>query len=217
MDPAASSSCQNHAAEADAQRFRANQMGLWVFIATEILFFGGLILCYAVYRMAYPAAFAEGSSHLNFWIGTVNTSVLLTSSFVMTLAARAIKLGWTSALRNCLLITWALGATFIALKGYEYFQKYQEHLIPGINFQGEGQWAPQLQLFVFIYFALTGLHALHMIAGLGLIAWLLWMNHCGRLDPGSHAPVEMTGLYWHFVDCVWVFLYPLLYFIPHYR
>lgn len=214
----AASSPQPHAAldnDAEHARFRADHLGLWLFISTEILFFGGLFSGYAVYRVAYPEAFREGSGHLDFWIGTINTGVLLTSSLFMALADRAVKLDQRSMLRWCLLATWALGATFLALKGYEYHHKYHEHLVPGINFHGEGPWAPQVQLFIFIYFALTGLHALHMLVGLELIAWLVWQNHRARLSAADHAPVEMTGLYWHFVDCVWVFLYPLLYLIPH--
>jgi cytochrome c oxidase subunit 3 len=200
-----------------AQRSVANQLGLWCFLATEILFFGGLFTGYAIYRHTYPAAFALGSSRLDFWIGTLNTAVLLTSSLCMALGDHAIKLGRRDTLRTCLLLTWLLGAAFLALKGYEYFQKYQEHLVPGPHFavEGAGPWAPQVQLFIFLYFAMTGLHALHMIAGLAAIAWLIWKNHGRQLSAGDHAPVEMVGLYWHFVDCVWVFLYPLLYLTPH--
>ncbi len=203
----------------DAQHFAANRLGLWTFLATEILFFGGLFTSYAIFRHYYPGAFADGSRRLEFWIGTINTAVLLTSSLGMALGDHAIKLGQRATLRWCLLATWLLGATFLALKGYEYHQKYVEHLIPGPAFaaasNASGGAAPQLQLFFFLYFAMTGLHALHMLAGLAAIAWLLWLNHRRRLTREHHAPVEMVGLYWHFVDVVWVFLYPLLYLIPH--
>ena len=192
-----------------------NHLGMWAFLATEILFFGGLFLAYAVYRHAYPEAFGEGSRHLDFWVGTINTAVLLTSSLCLALGDHAIKAGRLGALRGCLLATWLLGAVFLGLKGYEYWEKFAEHLVPGVNFHVESAHAPQVQLFIFVYFALTGLHALHMIIGLGVIAWLLRLNQRGRLSAGQHAPVEMAGLYWHFVDCVWVFLYPLLYLIPH--
>ena len=196
------------------QRSVANHLGLWTFLATEILFFGGLFVCYTVYRIAYPAAFVAGSHHLNFWIGTINTGVLLTSSLFMALADRAVKRDRRTALRWCLLATWLLGAVFLGLKFYEYGEKYHEHLIPGPNFQLNGPWKPQIELFIFLYFTMTGLHAVHMIGGLTALAWLLWQNHRGRLSPEHPAPVEMVGLYWHFVDCVWVFLYPLLYLIP---
>lgn len=197
-------------------RDAANQLGLWAFLATEVLFFGGLFTCYALYRHTYPEAFADGSKLLDFWIGTLNTAVLLTSSLFMVLGDQAIKAGRRSTLRRCLIATALLGLLFLGLKGFEYWQKYQEHLIPGANFHpGDAHAAPQLQLFVFLYFAMTGLHAVHMIAGLAALGWLLWLNHRNRLSREHHAAVEMVGLYWHFVDCVWVFLYPLLYLIPH--
>lgn len=192
-----------------------NHLGMWAFLATEILFFGGLFSGYTVYRYAYPAAFAEGSHHLDFAVGTVNTAVLLTSSLFMALGDHAIKAGRRGSLRWCLVATWLLGALFVGLKGYEYFEKFSEHLVPGMNFHVESAHAPHVQLFMFLYFALTGLHAVHMLIGLGVITWLLWLNHRARLTAAEHAPVEMVGLYWHFVDCVWVFLYPLLYLIPH--
>lgn len=191
----------------------ANHLGLWTFLATEILFFGGLFVCYTVYRLAYPAAFVDGSHRLNFWIGTVNTGVLLTSSLFMALADRAVKLDRPTALRWCLLATWLLGALFLGLKFYEYAEKYHEHLIPGRDFRVPGPFAPQIELFIFLYFVMTGLHAVHMLGGLTALAWLLWLNRRRRLSSAHPAPVEMVGLYWHFVDCVWVFLYPLLYLV----
>lgn len=203
------------AAWSEAQQYSgANRLGMWTFLATEILFFGGLLVAYAVYRHAYPVAFAEGSRRLEFWIGTINTAVLLTSSLCMALGDLAIKQGRRATLRNCLLGTLGLGTVFLTLKGCEYGLKFHEHLVPGINFQAEAGAPPQLQLFVYLYFVLTGLHAVHMLAGLGAIGWVLWLNHRGRLSDVEHTPVEMAGLYWHFVDCVWVFLYPLLYLIP---
>lgn len=198
-----------------SQRETANRLGLWAFLATEVLFFGGLFLAYALYRHTYPEAFAAGSQHLDFWIGTINTAILLTSSLFMALGDLAIKSGRRSALNGYLIVTWLLGAAFLALKGFEYYQKYSEHLLPGPSFHVDGASAPQVQLFIFLYFVMTGVHALHMLAGLGLIFWLLWKNRRGKLSAQHHASVEMVGLYWHFVDCVWVFLYPLLYLIPH--
>ena len=194
------------------QRSMAQHLGMWTFIATEILFFGGLFASYAIYRVTYPAVFATGSHRLDFWIGTINTAVLLTSSLCMALADHAAKLDRRAALRWCLAGTWLLGAIFLGLKFYEYHEKFVEHLIPGAHFLPEGGAPPQLQLFFFLYFAMTGLHALHMMVGLGLIGWLWLRAGRGGLSPHT-APVEMTGLYWHFVDCVWVFLYPLLYLV----
>jgi cytochrome c oxidase subunit 3 len=194
------------------QRDLANHLGMWAFIATEVLFFGGLFLAYVVYRITYPAAFAAGSHTLDFWRGTINTAVLLTSSLTMALGDAYIKRGNRTALRNCVIATASLGVLFLAIKASEYHEMYAKHLVPGLPF--DPQAPPPLQLFVFLYFAMTGLHAVHMMIGLGLMAWLLRQNRCGRLTAVHHAPVEMFGLYWHFVDCVWVFLYPLLYLIP---
>jgi cytochrome c oxidase subunit III len=195
------------------QHSAANHLGMWTFIATEILFFGGLFAGYAIYRHTYPEAFALGSRHLEFWLGTTNTAVLLTSSLFMALADLAVKANARRALKWNLIATWLLGAVFLGLKFYEYYRTGQEHHVPGVHFQFEGAHAPQVQLFMFLYFAMTGLHAVHMIAGLTAIAWLLWLNHRRRLGPERDAPVAMVALYWHFVDCVWVFLYPLLYLV----
>jgi cytochrome c oxidase subunit 3 len=197
-----------------SHRRHADELGLWTFIATEILFFGGLFVAYAVYRHAYPASFAAGSRTLEYWLGTLNTAVLLTSSLALALGDAAIRRNDRPALRRWLLLTLSLGLLFLGIKFHEYFQKYQEHMIPGAHFSPAGTQAPQLQLFIFLYFAMTGLHAAHMLAGLGALGWLYWLNHRGKISARHHAPVAMVGLYWHFVDCVWVFLYPLLYLIP---
>jgi cytochrome c oxidase subunit 3 len=191
----------------------ANHLGMWTFIATEILFFGGLFASYSVYRHAYPDAFKLGSEGLEFWIGTLNTGVLLTSSLCMALADLAVKAGARGALKWNLLATWVLGALFIALKFYEYHTAATEHHVPGAHFHFEGPHAPQVELFMFLYFAMTGLHAAHMLVGLTAITWLLWLNHRRRLGPERDAPVGMVALYWHYVDCVWIFLYPLLYLV----
>ena len=195
-----------------AQRDGANQLGMWTLIATEGLFFGGLFLAYFIYRITYPAAFSAGSHLLDFWSGTVNTAVLLSSSLSMALADVMIKRGRRRAMAVCIGTTAALGALFLAIKFHEYGAMYRDHLVPGINFSSPV--APQTELFIFLYFVMTGLHAAHMLVGLGVMAWLLRLNHRSRLSGAAHAPVVMVGLYWHFVDCVWVFLYPLLYLIP---
>jgi len=191
----------------------ANHLGMWTFLATEILFFGGLFASYAIYRFAYPKAFAIGSAHLEFWIGTTNTGVLLTSSLFVAFADLAVKANARRALTLNLLVAWVLGLVFLCLKGLEYFHTWQEHHVPGVNFAFPGPDAPQVQLFFVHYFIMTALHALHMLFGLGAITWLLWLNHRGRLGPERDQPVAIVGLYWHFVDCIWIFLYPLLYLI----
>jgi cytochrome c oxidase subunit 3 len=194
------------------QRDIANHLGMWTLIATEVILFGGLFLAYLVYRLSYPAAFSAGSHRLDFWSGTENTAVLLTSSLFMALGDAMIKRGNRRALQGCLAITASLGLLFLAIKFSEYHQMYREGLIPGVRFDAVG--APQIQLFLLLYFVMTALHAVHMLVGIGTITWLLRLNHRGHLSSGAHAPVSMVGLYWHFVDCVWVFLYPLLYLIP---
>jgi len=200
-------------AYADArQRDVANHLGMWAFLATEILFFGGLFLAYFIYRSTYPAAFAAGSRTLNFWRGTLNTAVLLGSSLTMALGDAYIKQGRRRPLQFCLAATAVLGSVFLAVKASEYQEMYAKHLLPGRGFEPGA--APGLQLFVLLYFTMTGLHAFHMLVGLGLMVWLLRQNQRGRFTAAQHAPIEMFGLYWHFVDCVWVFLYPLLYLIP---
>jgi cytochrome c oxidase subunit 3 len=191
----------------------ANHLGMWTFLATEILFFGGLFASYSIYRYAYPEAFRLGSEHLEYWIGTTNTGVLLTSSLFVALADLAVKANARRAVRWNLLAAWVLGAVFLCLKFYEYYKTYEEHHVPGINFEFAGPHAPQVALFMVHYFAMTALHALHMMFGLAAIAWLLWLNHRGRLGPERDQPVAIVGLYWHFVDCIWIFLYPLLYLI----
>jgi cytochrome c oxidase subunit 3 len=195
------------------QRSVAQHLGMWMFISTEVLFFGGMFACYAVYRLAYPEAFIAASRRLDFWVGTGNTAVLLTSSLCIALADHAVKLGRVRAVTWLLLATWLLGAVFLGLKAFEYHQKFVEYLVPGARFGPVGGAAPQEQLFFVLYFAMTGLHALHMVVGLGLIAWLLWRVRRGLLTPQQPGAIEMTGLYWHLVDCVWVFLYPLLYLV----
>jgi cytochrome c oxidase subunit 3 len=195
------------------QRETANQLGMWTLIATEVLFFGGPFTAYFIYRHSYPAAFAAGSHRLEYWSGTVNTVVLLTSSLFLAVGDVMIKSGRRRALQCCLLATALLGALFLGIKFSEYYHMYREQLVPGINYRAEGP--PQMQLFILLYFIMTGLHALHMLVGLGALTWLGWLNHRGRFSSTGHEPVVMVGLYWHFIDCVWVFLYPLLYLIPH--
>lgn len=200
------------------QQFEAAQMGMWLFLATEVLFFGGMFGGYAVYRSYYPAAFAEGSRHLNLILGTINTAVLLCSSLTMALAVHAAQTGNRRRIVGFLITTIVLGATFLGIKAVEYSHKFHEHLVPGAHFQLEhmtddGIAAGNVQLFFSFYFAMTGMHALHMVIGIGIIATIAILASRNRFSPEYYTPVEMTGLYWHFVDIVWVFLFPLLYLI----
>lgn len=185
------------------------ELGMWAFLATEMLFFGSLILAYTLYRVAYPAVFRAGARDMEFGLGTINTAVLLISSVCMALADRAVRAGRLKLGTGLLVATAVLGAGFLGIKAYEYQAKAVEHLVPGAHFRPGG--APQLQLFFFLYFAMTGLHAIHMVLGLGAVAWLIVRLRRGTLSPTNAEPLAAVGLYWHFVDCIWVILYPLFY------
>jgi cytochrome c oxidase subunit III len=196
------------------QQQEASTLGMWVFLVTEIMFFGGLFMAYIVYRTWHPEAFAAGSGHLDIILGAVNTVVLICSSLTMALAVHAAQTSWRRGQIIFLLLTIALGATFLVIKAFEYADKFEHHLVPGAHFQwpDEKLKAP-VEMFYSLYFAMTGLHALHMVIGIGIMLWLLWMARRGRFSAEYFSPVEVSGLYWHFVDIVWIFLFPLLYLI----
>jgi cytochrome c oxidase subunit 3 len=198
-----------------AQQREASSLGMWVFLATEIMFFGGLILAYLVYRVAYFEAFAAGSHHLSIPWGAANTAVLLGSSLTMALAVHAAQVGRRKATVVFLLLTIVLGSVFLGVKVIEYADKFSHHLVPGFNFQfaAEGVDPRHAEIYFSLYFAMTGMHAVHMILGVGLLATLVWYAWRGRYTPDYYSPVENVGLYWHFVDIVWIFLFPLLYLI----
>ena len=201
-------------AQLDQQR-EAATLGMWVFLVTEVMFFGGMIMGYIAYRFAYPEAFREGSIHMLFMAGTINTAVLITASLFVAFAVHGAREGNRKLLVWCLLISMFLGICFLAIKGYEYHDHWVEHKVPGINFQWDGPDARHAELFFVLYFFLTGFHALHMLIGvtvLGIITCFAWK---GRYTPEYHNPVENAALYWHFVDIVWIFLYPMLYLIGH--
>ncbi|MBI4478232.1 MAG: cytochrome c oxidase subunit 3 family protein [Acidobacteria bacterium] len=186
---------------------------MWVFLVTEVLFFGGLFLAYLVYRTWYPATFIEVSQHLDIFWGTTNTAVLITSSLTMALAVYAAETGDRRSLVFFLLATLTLGCVFLGIKALEYSHKFHEHLVPGAAFQWDGDHAERAALFMSLYFIMTGLHALHMIIGVGLMSVMTVLAWRGGFSPEYHVPVEVSGLYWHFVDIVWIFLFPLLYLI----
>ena len=196
------------------QQKEAATLGMWTFLATEVLFFGGLFLAYIVYRHTYGQAFAEASKHTIVLFGAINTAVLLTSSFSMALAVRAAQINDTKALVRNLLITIFLGCCFLGIKGLEYHEDIKEHLWPGPHFDKE--LPPQAQIFWFLYWAMTGLHALHVTIGLGLLSVIARLSARGKFSAAYHNPVEISGLYWHFVDIVWIYLFPLLYLINRY-
>jgi cytochrome c oxidase subunit 3 len=195
------------------QQREAGTLGMWVFLVTEVLFFGGLFMTYIVYRSWYPGAFAAASHELDITLGTINTAVLITSSLTMALAVHASQTGERRLLLIFLLITMALGVTFLGIKGVEYYHKFTEHHVPGPAFQFEKEYFRHAQLFFSLYFVMTGLHALHMIIGLGIMTWMLWWSSRGVISAEYYSPIEISGLYWHFVDIVWIFLFPLLYLV----
>ena len=195
------------------QQREAAALGMWIFLVTEVLFFGGLFAVYAVYRSWYPDAFASASSHMVVWAGALNTVVLITSSLTMALAVHAAQTGERRLLLIFLSATMALGVAFLGVKAYEYSISIAEHHIPGAGFEYEPTYIRQAQLFYSLYFVMTGLHALHMIIGLGLMAVMFWWTWRGTITREYASPIEISGLYWHFVDIVWIFLFPLLYLI----
>jgi cytochrome c oxidase subunit 3 len=195
------------------QQYESASLGMWLFLATEIMFFGGLFLAYSVYRVWHTQAFAEASRHLDIVLGGINTGVLLCSSLTMALAVHAAQLGLRRTVALFLALTAAAGTIFLGIKVVEYYQKYEEALIPTSNFKWSGSAAGGPRIFFSLYFTMTGMHAFHMIIGIGAIAVMIRRALAGRISAGYHWPVEMVGLYWHFVDIVWVFLLPLLYLV----
>lgn len=233
-EASAHSALQHHFENMEQQR-EAGTLGMWVFLVTEIMFFGALFLAYTLYRYKYPEAFTASSNHLNIWLGGINTVVLIFSSFTMAMAVYSTQIGKRRNSIICLLLTIVLGLTFLGIKAVEYHDKYRDHLIPGQLIPGNrfnpaiakpGEEADEhklhlppgvpvgnVEMFYWLYFAMTGMHALHMIIGVGLLTVLTIMAWRGRFSPEYHAPVEISGLYWHFVDIVWIFLFPLLYLL----
>lgn len=221
-------------------------LGMWVFLVTEVLFFGGLFMTYTINRHAYGAAFGVGSNTLDLRLGGFNTVVLILSSLTMALSVWAAQVGKKQLISFMLIATLGLGTVFLGVKVIEYKQKFDHHLIPGRNFDvtycvnnpsacglegqklaketkeieeaiklegGKSALNAHAQLYFSLYFGMTGLHALHMIVGAGLLLWLIKNSFSGRYTPQYNTPVEIVGLYWHFVDIVWIYLFPLLYLI----
>jgi len=193
------------------QQYLSEELGMWIFLATEIMLFGGLFTAYTVYRTVYPAGFAEGSRHLDVLYGSVNTAVLIISSLMMSLAVRAAQLGQQRALTRYLLGTALLGVLFLAVKGLEYEKHFGEGMVPGLVWQYVGPLPNQVELFFFAYFLMTGLHSVHLAIGIMAVLLFAVRARRGAFPVEHYASVEMLGLYWHFVDVVWIFLLPLLY------
>jgi cytochrome c oxidase subunit III len=210
------------------QQKEASTFGMWVFIAQEIMFFGGMFAAYMIYRVWYHDGFVAASHELNMVLGGINTVVLIASSLTVALAVHAAQEGKQNQIVTFLSLTGILGLVFLVIKYFEYSEKIVGHHLPGggsiVLFPAAGFFdvsadphlaslAPQVRMFMILYFALTGMHALHMIIGAGILAVILWMAMKGRFSPRWYTPVEIFGLYWHFVDIVWIFLFPLLYLV----
>jgi cytochrome c oxidase subunit III len=193
------------------QQHDVARLGMWVFLATEVLFFGGLVLCYSAYRTGYPAGFADAARHTKIIIGTANTAILLTSSFLVAWAVSAARLQES---RFAALLLWAaalLGAVFLVLKGVEYNAEFNEHLLPGFGFAFSGPHIHAANLFFSFYLIATGLHAVHVAVGIGVLLIIGLRARQRAYSDLYHSPITVAGLYWHFVDLVWIFLFALIY------
>ncbi|HEX4592150.1 MAG TPA: cytochrome c oxidase subunit 3 family protein [Gemmataceae bacterium] len=225
--PDHSGALSHHFENLDQQR-EAATLGMWTFLATEVLFFGAVLTAYSVYRYWYKVGFIAGTDCQSVLIGTINTAVLLTSSLTMALAVHSAAGGNRSLLSLFLGLTILLGATFVGIKGYEYTRDYREGLFPGATTfrptnEVREEWARlgmepvlrQVELYFVFYFILTGLHAVHMLVGMSVLIIMLIRARRGHYTAGYSAPIEVVGLYWHFVDIVWIFLFPLFYLLRH--
>ena len=215
------------------QQKESSTLGMWMFLVTEIMFFGGVFTAYVIYRSMpqFHGVFATASHELNVLLGAINTGVLIFSSLTMALAIRAAQVNRQKLILLFLVLTIALGSTFLVVKAFEYKEKFEHSLVPGPGFQFMGMtyrgfasepehMSPELiaiggraQIFFALYFIMTGIHALHMIIGIGVLIWLFVLSWKRRFDSTYYNPLECAGLYWHFVDIVWIFLFPLLYLI----
>ena len=210
----------------EQQQKDAASLGMWVFLATEIMFFGGMFCAYLVYRYWYFGDFGAGSQSLSVILGGTNTAVLICSSLTVALEVRAAQLGQQKVIVTCLILTMILGCVFLGIKGVEYHDKFVEHHVPGASFHFPGHIPAHpdvpinqqhAQIFFSLYFIMTGLHALHMIVGVGLFAYITYYALHKRYGPHYYTPVEIAGLYWHFVDIIWIYLFPLLYLIDRHK
>jgi len=212
----------HHFATEEQQR-NASNLGMWIFLATEVMFFGGLFCSYLIYRRWYFGDFGAASKSIDATLGATNTAVLICSSLTVVLAIWGAQIASRKLMIGSLILTMLFGLAFLGIKGKEYKDKFEEHHVPGASFSFENVPIPghpdqyanprHAQIFFALYFIMTGLHALNMIVGLGIFTWLLVMAWKGRFTPEYHTPLEVGGLYWHFVDIVWIYLFPLLYLI----
>ena len=230
-------SYQRHHFETVSQQFDATNFAMWLFLLTEVMFFGGLFTAYLIMRNWYYPAFVEGSHQLSIFWGTANTAVLILSSFTMAMSVWAAQMRRKGALLVFIVLTILLGTVFLGIKGIEWHEKWEKHHVPGLRYSEASFLNPQsdpevykeyhdkplapdmaakTQQYFFLYFAMTGMHALHMVIGVGILVFLLFRARAGAYTNGHYTFVENFGLYWHFVDIIWIFLFPLLYLISRY-
>jgi len=203
-----------HHFESASQEFSANKFGFWLFLATEVLLFGGLFVAYVVFRNLYPEMFHEAHRHLDRTMGATNTIVLICSSLTMALAVRSAQTDRPKQLIGFLIVTLLLAATFLVIKYFEYMAKIHHGLLPGYLYNPHGEGNPvNGNIFFALYFLMTGLHGLHVVAGMTAISWVLVKAMRRQLSSEWYTPVELTGLYWHLVDLIWIYLFPLFYLI----
>ena len=199
------------------QQTESSLFGMWAFLVQEVMFFGGMFACYLYYRTRFPEAWVEGSHFLKVGFGTLNTAVLILSSLTMALAVREAQLGRKRGVVRLIGATWALGAAFLLIKfNFEYIPKWHHGLVPGLNWHPSGEHAVihrETQIFMGLYFVMTGMHAFHMVIGMLIMPFVMKRALDGRYTPNNYIGVEILGLYWHFVDLVWIFLFPLLYLL----
>ncbi len=201
-----------HHFESALQEEQASKLGLWIFLCTEILMFGGLFVGYAIYHNQYPSIFLEGSKFLDWKLGSLNTVVLLLSSFTMALSifyAQKNKLNYSTI---CLWITFFCGLAFMGVKYIEYSHKIHEGLLPGQLFSYAGG-AENLGVYFSFYYTMTGLHGSHVLAGMAFIFWLIVRSHKKDFGTNNVLALECVGLFWHLVDLIWIYLFPLLYLV----
>jgi cytochrome c oxidase subunit III len=210
LSKSATLACREQFRTPEQQRETASA-GMWVFLANEVMMFGALFTAYAVYRASHPQAFHIGSADMNILLGSINTAILLTSSLMVSFAEFSGRTGNRRLLSLFLILTIVLGVVFLGIKFTEYYQHFQEHKAPGLWFNESGPHAPGIQMFFVFYFVMTGLHSVHMIIGIGILAVLLFRTFIGSMSAEYHTPITFGGLYWHFVDIIWIFLYAIFY------
>src|SRR5262249_14085917 len=200
-----------HHFDSAVTQFDSGRMGIWIFLVTEILFFGGMFCAFAVFRAWYFDAFREAHHHLAKVMGRINTTVLICSSLTMALGVRSAQQSRRKATVTCLALTIAFACIFLIIKYFEYSHKFHDGLLPGKAFTAGGN--PDQGIFFAVYFMMTGVHGTHVLVGIFLITWILLRARKGEFSARYYAPVEGVGLYWHLVDMIWIYLFPLLYLV----